>query len=68
MNNAIIISKMSISFFYAAYLLVSLTNLLPVSGFNLETRLPVIKIGQRDSYFGYAVAAHQIQPNMSEGL
>lgn len=28
-------------------------------GFNLETRLPVIKIGAVESYFGYSVAAHQ---------
>ncbi len=29
--------------------------------FNLETRLPVIKQGHNGSYFGYAVAAHQIR-------
>lgn len=28
--------------------------------FNLETRLPVVKIGPQDSYFGYSVAQHQI--------
>ncbi|GFT77701.1 uncharacterized protein TNCV_4245671 [Trichonephila clavipes] len=28
--------------------------------FNLETRLPVIKIGPQESYFGYSVAQHQI--------
>lgn len=28
--------------------------------FNLESRLPVIKLGPKDSYFGFAVAEHQI--------
>ncbi|CAH0386379.1 unnamed protein product [Bemisia tabaci] len=27
--------------------------------FNLETRIPVIKNGRKESYFGYSVAAHQ---------
>lgn len=28
-------------------------------GFNLETRLPIVKRGVKDSYFGYSVAGHQ---------
>ena len=36
-------------------------NLIEISlGFNLETRLPVIKEGPRNSYFGYSVAQHLI--------
>ena len=30
------------------------------NAFNLETRLPVIKYGPRNSYFGYSVAEHLI--------
>lgn len=40
-------------------------------GFNLETRLPMIKVGRNGSYFGFAVAAHQIRNeagNISEGM
>lgn len=29
-----------------------------VVGFNLESRLPIIKQGESDSYFGYSVATH----------
>lgn len=28
-------------------------------GFNLEWRIPVIKRGKSESYFGYSVAEHQ---------
>jgi hypothetical protein len=36
-------------------------NLIQISvGFNLETRLPLIKEGPRNSYFGYSVAEHLI--------
>ncbi|VVC46162.1 Hypothetical protein CINCED_3A016546 [Cinara cedri] len=27
--------------------------------FNLDTRLPIVKLGETDSYFGYSVAGHQ---------
>lgn len=30
-----------------------------VGCFNLETRLPIVKRGKADSYFGYSVAGHQ---------
>lgn len=29
-----------------------------VNAFNLENRLPIIKHGELDSYFGYSIAAH----------
>ncbi|XP_034256700.1 integrin alpha-PS1 isoform X2 [Thrips palmi] len=33
-------------------------------GFNLETRLPIIKTGNKGAYFGYSVAQHQsLNPN-----
>lgn len=32
-----------------------------VTGFNLENRLPIIKYGTTDSYFGYSVAEHVIE-------
>lgn len=35
--------------------------LIIVRGFNLETRLPLVKQGNAGSYFGYSVAAHQIR-------
>lgn len=28
--------------------------------FNLENRLPIVKYGEADSYFGYSVAGHEI--------
>ena len=31
----------------------------PVSAFNLEPRIPVVKRGTEGSYFGYSVAMHQ---------
>lgn len=31
-----------------------------VAGFNLENRLPIIKQGVPDTYFGYSVATHVI--------
>lgn len=36
-------------------------NVVIINCFNLETRLPVVKQGHNGSYFGYAVAAHQIR-------
>lgn len=30
------------------------------NAFNLEPRIPVYKLGDKDSYFGYSVAEHQI--------
>lgn len=30
----------------------------PVQGFNLENRLPIIKYGEKEAYFGYSVAEH----------
>ena len=38
------------------YLLCAITV---THGFNLDTRLPVIKRGEAGSYFGYSVAEHQ---------
>lgn len=29
-----------------------------VNCFNLESRLPIVKYGEADSYFGYSVATH----------
>lgn len=29
-----------------------------VNCFNLESRLPIVKYGEKDSYFGYSVATH----------
>lgn len=28
------------------------------NSFNLESRLPIVKYGEKDSYFGYSVATH----------
>lgn len=44
------------------YLLIS--SLVQINtGFNLEPRLPLIKYGHPDSYFGYSVAEHVIINN-----
>lgn len=40
-------------------------------GFNLETRLPLVKQGHPGSYFGYSLASHQIRNvngTIAEGL
>ncbi|KAJ6646505.1 Integrin alpha-PS1 [Pseudolycoriella hygida] len=35
-----------------------------VDSFNLESRLPIVKYGEADSYFGYSVATHvQVDTN-----
>lgn len=35
-----------------------------VNCFNLESRLPIVKYGEKDSYFGYSVATHvQVDTN-----
>lgn len=28
-------------------------------GFNLDTKIPILKKGRKDSYFGFSVAEHQ---------
>ena len=33
---------------------------LPSSSFNFEPRLPLVKRGPPDSYFGFSVAQHQV--------
>lgn len=38
----------------------NLFQITSVHGFNLETRLPLVKQGHRNSYFGYSVAQHII--------
>lgn len=48
-----ILCKMS--FFYCLYLFLCVAD-----AFNLEPRLPVLKLGEKGSYFGYSVAEHQI--------
>ena len=42
-------------------LLVTLLLMSPSTGFNLETRIPVVKEGgsYEDSYFGFSVAQHR---------
>lgn len=37
-------------------------------GFNLETRLPIIKVGNRGAYFGYSVAQHQSIDDLHNGI
>lgn len=31
-----------------------------IAAFNLENRLPIVKYGDSDTYFGYSVAGHEI--------
>lgn len=42
-----------------AFLFFTVSVLSAVFGFNLESRIPVIKEGNAGSYFGYSVAEHQ---------
>lgn len=44
------------------YVLIYLATDCGVHSFNLEFRLPIIKVGDINSYFGYSVASH-IQHN-----
>jgi integrin alpha 7 len=65
LENLLIIMKMgSILSSFKSIILLTLVlnlNLVEISfGFNLETRLPLIKEGPRNSYFGYSVAQHLI--------
>ncbi|XP_013781408.1 integrin alpha-PS1-like [Limulus polyphemus] len=46
--------------FLLSMLLLWHLGLLKVKGFNLEQRIPIIKQGEKGSYFGYSVAQHQI--------
>lgn len=46
--------------FIYSIVLVHLHLITVAYGFNLETRLPLVKHGQRNSYFGYSVAQHII--------
>lgn len=39
-------------------IVLSVTLLICVNCFNLENRLPIIKEGDPNSYFGYSVASH----------
>ncbi|XP_055683424.1 integrin alpha-PS1 isoform X1 [Lutzomyia longipalpis] len=59
-----VLGKMSASsLFWPAAILISVYILLSlhlVSCFNLENRLPIIKYGEGNSYFGYSVAMHVI--------
>lgn len=48
-----------LNFLFSVLLLWHL-GLLQVKGFNLEQRIPIIKQGEKGSYFGYSVAQHQI--------
>lgn len=39
--------------------LAALLKFLPTfSGFNLDTKIPIVKLGNPDSYFGFSVAQH----------
>lgn len=40
-------------FIISSIYLISLVNC-----FNLENRLPIVKYGEKDSYFGYSIASH----------
>ncbi|XP_078655936.1 integrin alpha-6-like isoform X1 [Branchiostoma floridae x Branchiostoma belcheri] len=43
--------------------------ILPLTlGFNYETRIPLVKQGRRNSYFGFSVAQHQITAGESDPL
>ncbi len=63
LDKLVIIMKMGsiLNSMKSIILLTIVLNLIEISfGFNLETRLPLIKEGPRNSYFGYSVAQHLI--------
>lgn len=51
-------SSSSIRAFVAATLILALNGCIFIDGFNLENRLPIVKYGDADTYFGYSVASH----------
>ncbi|KAJ1523062.1 hypothetical protein ONE63_002187 [Megalurothrips usitatus] len=38
------------------------------AAFNLETRLPIVKVGNRGAYFGYSVAQHQSVDDVNNAI
>lgn len=40
------------------FIISSILNISLVNCFNLENRLPIVKYGEEDSYFGYSIASH----------
>lgn len=42
------------------------TNL--ICGFNLDTKIPIIKTGQKNSYFGFSVAEHQSLDDVTRNI
>lgn len=52
-----------VSSIYYAFVLIALLNcyVRHIDGFNLENRLPIVKLGDANSYFGYSVASHVIE-------
>lgn len=44
---------------YFCALLVVLTSVTVVLSFNIEYRNPIVKRGEKGSYFGYSVAQHK---------
>jgi len=47
-------------------ILITIVNLYILNAFNLETRLPLVKKGPKNSYFGYSVAEHLIVNEMTK--
>ncbi|GFR29542.1 uncharacterized protein TNCT_308481 [Trichonephila clavata] len=52
--NCVIHNMLKMSYYYLCLFLCV------ANAFNLEPRIPVLKLGDKDSYFGYSVAEHQI--------
>lgn len=51
--------------FYSLLFTVFLLNIFnhcvnDIAAFNLENRLPIVKYGDADTYFGYSIAGHEI--------
>ncbi|XP_014681196.1 PREDICTED: integrin alpha-PS1-like [Priapulus caudatus] len=45
---------------FCCFVLCVIQTFVVVHAFNLEVRLPIVKIGKQDTYFGYSVTGHQI--------
>lgn len=48
--------------------LLIILSIASVSAFNIDTKIPFIRKGEGDSYFGFSVAEHQITNSVGDVL
>lgn len=52
--------KMALVRYRLSAILILLPYLSPAFSYNVDTKVPIVKEGNPDSYFGFSVAEHQI--------